>query len=344
MSASPTIRGPSEPPSREAYRGILDSLQQGFCTIEVIFDQHHIPIDYRFLDVNRAFESQTGLKNAVGKRVNDLVPGHEQHWCDIYGEVARNRQPVHFQNPAAALGRWYEVSAFPFGDPEQKQVAVLFTDLSESKRVEEALRLSEQRFRSLFEQAAVGIARVGLNGEWLEVNQRLCSMIGYSREELLLTDFQHITHPADLNTDLALYARLKAGEIPTYNIEKRYFHRNGAEIFINLTVALVRDPSGEPLYAVSVIEDITARKQSEAALRERDRQLAGANARARRAHELAHEVNNPLEAITNLVYLLQHAPSAPDTNKHIETLSQQVARVTALSRRILTNTINPELD
>ena len=77
---------------------------------------------------------------------------------------------------------------------------------------------------------------------------------------------------------------------------------------------------------------------------ERDRQLAGANARARQAHELAHEVNNPLEAITNLVYLLQHAPSAPDTNKHIETLSQQVDRVTALSRRTLRNTVNPELD
>jgi len=344
VSASRTIRGPSQPPSGEAYRGILDSLQQGFCIIEMIFDQNQRPIDYLFLEANRSFESHTGLKNVVGKTVRDLVPGHEQHWFDIYGAVALKREPAHFQNPAAALGRWYDVSAFPFGGPEQRQVAVLFTDLSESMRVEEALRQSEQRFRSVFEHAAVGMARVGMNGEWLEVNQCLCSMTGYSREQLLLTKFQDITHPADLNSDVTLFARLKAGDIPTYNLEKRYIHKSGDVIFINLSVSLVRDQAGEPLYAVSVIEDITARKQSEAALRERDRQLAGAKARARQAHELAHEVNNPLEAITNLVYLLQHAPSAPDTSKHVETLSQQVDRVTALSRRILTNTINPEMD
>ena len=133
----------------------------------------------------------------------------------------------------------------------------------ERRRAEQALRESEERFRVTFEQAAVGIAHVGLDGSWLRVNQRLCDIVGYSREELLEKTFQEITHPEDLETDLAYVHQMLSGEIPTYSMEKRYIRKNDGIIWINLTVSLMHEPSGEPKYFISVVEDITERKRAE---------------------------------------------------------------------------------
>lgn len=126
---------------------------------------------------------------------------------------------------------------------------------------------SEQRFRATFEQAAVGIALVALDGHWLRVNQKLCDIVGYCLDELLEKTFQDITHPDDLDSDLAYVQRLLAGEITTYSLEKRYRRKNGAVIWVNLTVALVRHPDGCPDYFISIIEDIERRKEVEAALK-----------------------------------------------------------------------------
>ncbi len=136
-------------------------------------------------------------------------------------------------------------------------------DITERKQVEESLRRSEQRFRVTFEQAAVGVAHVGLDGSWLRVNQRLCDIVGYGREELLEMTFQDITYPDDLEADLGRLHQLLAGEISRYAMEKRYFRKNGSVVWINLTVSLVRDEAGEPDYLVSVIEDISDRKEAE---------------------------------------------------------------------------------
>src|SRR5882672_6066345 len=118
---------------------------------------------------------------------------------------------------------------------------------------------SEARFRAIFENAAVGIARVAPDGRWLEVNQRLCDIVGYSREELMTKTFGDITHPGDLEQDLRAMRRMSAGELDTYLREKRYYHKNGSVVWVNLTVSLVRRADGSPDYFVSVIEDISAR-------------------------------------------------------------------------------------
>lgn len=131
-----------------------------------------------------------------------------------------------------------------------------------------AMRESEERFRATFEQAAVGIAHVSPEGRWIRVNQKLCDIAGYAREELLAKTFQDITHPDDLDADLGYVRQMLAGEIQSYAMEKRYFRKDGSLVWINLTVALVRGETGQPEYFISVIEDITKRKQAEAALRE----------------------------------------------------------------------------
>jgi PAS domain S-box-containing protein len=148
------------------------------------------------------------------------------------------------------------------------------------QRVEEVLRASEVRFREIFEQAAVGIAQVGMDGRWLRVNQRLCDIVEYPREELLQCTFQEITHPEDLNADLAFVRQVLAGEISTYSMEKRCIRKDRGLVWVHLTVALVRDETGAPKYFVSVLEDITRRKQAEHALSlavERLRRFVDAN-------------------------------------------------------------------
>jgi PAS domain S-box-containing protein len=139
------------------------------------------------------------------------------------------------------------------------------------RRAEAALRESEGRFRSTFEQAAVGMAHSGLDGRWLRVNQRLCDILGYRKEELLRKTFQDISHPDDLTETLAQVERLCRGEIDSYRIEKRYLHRAGHSVWVNLTVALQRDAAGEPLYFIAVVEDISDRKRTDA---EKERLLA----------------------------------------------------------------------
>lgn len=127
-------------------------------------------------------------------------------------------------------------------------------------------RDSESRFRATFEQAAVGIALVGLDGRWLRVNERLAAIVGYEPPDLARMTFQDITHPEDLQADLSLVQQLLDGQAQHYQMEKRYLRRDGSVVWINLTVALVRDTQGAPDYFISVVEDIDSRKRAEASL------------------------------------------------------------------------------
>ena len=140
-------------------------------------------------------------------------------------------------------------------------------DITERKRAEEALRESEQRFRSSFGDASIGMALVSLDGRWLEVNTALCGILGYPEEELLENYFQDVTHPDDLEADLGNVGRILDGETQTYQMEKRYFHKLGHEVWVLLNVSLVRDDADSPLYFISQIQDITERKRAEEALR-----------------------------------------------------------------------------
>jgi PAS domain S-box-containing protein len=141
-------------------------------------------------------------------------------------------------------------------------------DIEAFERVAERLRESEERFRGTFEQAAVGIAHVAPDGRWLRVNRRLCDIVGYTERELRARTFQDITHPDDLDKDLGYVRDMLDGKIQTYAMEKRYYRKDGSVVWIDLTVSLVREPSGRPKYFISVVQDIDARKRAESALQE----------------------------------------------------------------------------
>jgi PAS domain S-box-containing protein len=160
---------------------------------------------------------------------------------------------------------WNELYVSPVHDEEGRltNFVGVQNDITERRRIQEVLRESEERFRATFEHAAIGAAQVGIDGRWLRVNQRLAEIVGYEPDELLETTFQEITHPDDLEGDLAQVKRLLAGELQTYVLEKRYMRKDGSTVWVNLTVSLVRDASGEPAYFIAAVEDISARKQTE---------------------------------------------------------------------------------
>lgn len=164
---------------------------------------------------------------------------------------------------------WISINSQPLCYPDQPQpyaVVASFTDITAHKQAEERLRDSEVRFRSAFDDAAIGMALVSLDGKFIQVNQALCDIVGYTALELVTLNFQKITFPDDLENDLRYASKLLKGEINTYQMEKRYLHKQGHSVWVLLNGSLVRDASGKPVYFIAQVQDIRDRKQAEQAL------------------------------------------------------------------------------
>lgn len=218
------------------------------------------------------------------------------------------------------------------------------------RMTKEALEESQARFRATFEQAAVGIAHVSTDGRWQRVNQKLCDIVGYTREELMNKTFQDITHPDDLDTDLDNVRKVLAGEISTYSMEKRYFHKDGSLVWVKLTVSLVRDSLEQPKYFISVVEDITASKQAEEELkayREHLEELVKARTSELEAinrelegfsYSISHDLRAPLRYINGFVELLtkkSHASLDDKSRHYLQVISDSARQMGRLIDDIL---------
>lgn len=148
----------------------------------------------------------------------------------------------------------------------KQHVGELNRFIAEQERISKALVESEEHFRNAFDYAAIGMALVAPDGNWLRVNRSLCEIVGLTEAELLVSNFQTITHPDDLGNDLAEMYRMTAGEILTSQVEKRYIHRLGHDVWVSSNASLVRDMSSRPLHFIFQIQDVTERKRAEAAI------------------------------------------------------------------------------
>lgn len=175
-------------------------------------------------------------------------------------------------------------------------------DISEVARVQEELETSRNKFEGAFEHSAIGMAIVSTKGKWLKVNRKLCEMIGYTQSELMRTTFQEITHPEDLNIDLGNVQQMLEGKIDTYQMEKRYFHKEGGIVWALLSVSLVRDQYGAPVHFVSQVKDITEEVQAK---RELNKTLDVTRKQNERLLNFAHIVSHNLRSHTaNLSMML----------------------------------------
>jgi signal transduction histidine kinase/PAS domain-containing protein len=149
------------------YRNLFNSMEEGFCVIQMLFDPQGNPIDFRYIEVNAAFEQQTGFHDAVGKRIREFAPDIEQYWFDLYGKVALTGEPAHVVDEAKAMNRSFEVRVFRVGDPQLRQVAVVFNEISERRRTEAHIRRLN-RVYAVLSDINETIVRVKDSGAMLE--------------------------------------------------------------------------------------------------------------------------------------------------------------------------------
>ncbi|MFD1143478.1 PAS domain S-box protein [Larkinella insperata] len=172
--------------SEATYRTLFETMDQGFCIIEVLFDSTGKPYDYRFLELNAAFEQQTGLKNAVGKTIRQFAPNHEEHWFEMYGRIALTGEPARFKDSAVALGRFYEVYAFRVGEPEKRRVAVLFNDILDRIIARQKQEEIQRQVLTFFEQSPVGIAIIsGPALIYTMVNPFYLELVGRTYDQMI---------------------------------------------------------------------------------------------------------------------------------------------------------------
>ncbi|MBW4582259.1 MAG: PAS domain S-box protein [Tildeniella nuda ZEHNDER 1965/U140] len=224
-----------------------------------------------------------GAEEIVGQSITRLIPStllyEEQQILETIrrGETIQQYETTRLRKDGQTIH--VSVTVSPLKDSAGNIIGASATkrDISdrkqaenERKRVEIALRNSEEQFRHAFEDASIGMAIVSLDGHWLKANSALCRIIDYTVDELLPLTFQDITHPDDLEADLDYVNQLLAGDIPTYQLEKRYFHKQRHIVWVLLNASLVRDEQGNPLHFIAQIQDITTRKQIEAALQENE--------------------------------------------------------------------------
>ncbi|HEY0427071.1 MAG TPA: PAS domain S-box protein [Pyrinomonadaceae bacterium] len=262
--------------SEERYRLLFNSIDQGFCVCEVIFDDAQNPSDYRFLEVNPVFEKMTGIpKNQAlaEKTARQLVPNLEDKWVKMYGQIALTGEPVHFVDTSNAMNnRWFEVYAFRIGDEPSRKVAIFFNNITERKLAENRLRESEENLRYTVELNPQIPWTANAEGSIESFSDRWLEMTGLKREEALGAGWAQVPHPDDREKMLIAWTHsIKTGE--PYDIEHRIRLADGSFRWMRSLALPRRNGNDEIIRWYGTTEDIHKRKVVEESLRQNRERL-----------------------------------------------------------------------
>ena len=277
---------------------ILESMTDGFM---------HLDRDWRITYVNQAGETNLGTarESLLGRTHWEAFP--DAVGTDFERDLRRamtERVSIRREAFSEHHPRCYEIDIHPLLDGG---LALYGRDITERKRADEHLRTSEERLRNYFELGLVGLAITSPSKRCVEVNDKLCQMLGYSREELLRMNWVELTHPDDLPADLALFRRVLADELDAYTLDKRWLRKDGQVVDTTISVKCARLVDRSVDYFVAMIEDVTQRKRAEAALLESQRNLAARMASMVRLQEVSTRLVGADDSTTLLQEIIDAA-------------------------------------
>ena len=242
------------------YRTLFEKMNESFALLETILDENGAVSDYRFLEVNPAFEQLTGLerKKIVGTLASQVLSGLEPEWIEVFARVVQTGQPVQFDNYTATLRRYLRVIAFR---PAPGQFAVIFMDITDQKEAEDALRLSEEKYRTMIETAAEGILMASPDGRYFYANQQMADMLGYPLDEILGKTGSDFMFDNQQSLITRLRTELQSGAIQRG--EFKFRRKDGSALWSLYNASPIFNSGGEHIGNLGMHTDITARKQAE---------------------------------------------------------------------------------
>ncbi|MCJ2050097.1 PAS domain S-box protein [Methylobacterium sp. J-070] len=359
--------------SEERFRTIIDTVEAAFAIVEVKFDGT-VPVDYRFVEANPAFEGEAGV-NLRGKWVTEFASDLERFWFETYGHVARTREPTNFESYAKAFGRWFDVRAVPVGDAADRQIAIIFNDVTERRDAEERLRDSEALARKNAERVQLALAAGAIIGTWhwdlptdrFTIDEAFARAFGLDpalgREGIPLAQIVETVHPDD-QAGLAEAINDAISRGGAYAHQYRTRRADGNYYWLEANGRVEHAPDGAPLSFPGVLLDVEARRAVEA---ERDRAAADLRALnetleqrvSERTAELmraedalrqsqkmeavgqltggvAHDFNNLLTIIRSSVDFLRRPDLAPERKqRYLDAVSETVDRAAKLTGQLL---------
>jgi len=308
--------------SEARYHSLTESIDDGFCILEVLFDGKKNPINFRFHEVNPVFEAHTGLKDVVGKTILEMVPDIEHFWFETYGNVVKTGKPIRFESESKPLGRTFNVYAYPIDNPGEHMVGILFSDITQKNQQEESLRQSESRLRTFINATTEVIYR--MSPDWSEILHLegkgfLKNVI--TSKKLWLDEYIPVEDHEIVQQTIAK-AILEKSKL---ELVHRVFLTNGTIGWIATRAIPMFDESGNIIEWLGALNDITERKRAEDELIEAGRQKDEFLAM------LAHELRNPLSPISAAADILSfNELSEEKIHQCSDIISRQVKHMTSL--------------